>query len=164
MVKGHKIYVRHDRSKAPYRLSSPLIKKCIRVTLEIEGVDMPCEVSVLITGDDGIRELNEKFRDIDAPTDVISFPMLDFAPPGWSDPGAVVVEPGTGTVPLGEIVISAQRTFSQADEYGHSLERETAYLTIHSVLHLLGYYHTDNAQDKRLMRSREEKILKELGL
>jgi len=141
----HRIYARHSGVAAGSRLSIPLIKSCIRETLRLEGVDMPREVSVLITDDDGIREINLAFRGMDKPTDVLSFPMD---------------EPGI----LGDIVISAERVDSQAREYGQSRERETAYLVIHSVLHLLGYDHIDEAAEKRKMRRREEEILTEMGL
>jgi len=164
MTTGHNIYTRHHRVETSDRLPIPLIKKCIRDTLRLEGVNARCEVSVLITDDDGIKRINDDYRGIDKPTDVISFPMLIFSSPGWFDPGPGAVEQETGSIPLGEIVISAERARYQADEYGHSIAWETAYLIVHSVLHLLGYDHVDEAGDKRLMRNREKEIMKELGL
>jgi len=144
------------------RLSIPLIKHCIRTVLLLEGVDIPCEVSVLITHDRGIRTINRDFRGIDEPTDVLSFPMQSFSPPGWDNHGAGLVDPESGLLPLGEIVLSAERLDEQSLGFGHSRAQETAYLTVHSVLHLLGYDHTDEAENKRLMREREKKIMREM--
>ena len=159
MISDHKIYARHGGVGAGDRLSIPLVKRCVRRVLRFEGADLPCEVSVLVTDDRRLRELNYEFRGIDEPTDVLSFPMLEFSPPGWVAPGYGAADPETGLLPLGEIVISAERVGRQAREYGHSVERETAYITVHSVLHLLGYDHVDEAEGKRLMREREEAIL-----
>ena len=155
----HKIYARHSGVSGDDKLSIPLIKSCIRAALVLEGVDVPCEVSVLITDELSISGINQEFRGVDGPTDVLSFPMIEFDPPGWAAPGADAVDPDTGLVPLGEIVLSAGRVDEQAREYGHSRERETAYLTVHSVLHLLGYDHVDDGEDKKLMRGREEEIV-----
>ena len=140
-----KIYVRHDRGSAGDRLSIPLIKHCIRETLRIEGVDEPTEISVLITDDAGIQKLNREYRGMDKPTDVLSFPMQE-----------------TGF--LGDIILSAERVDKQAREYGHSRARETAYLTVHSVLHLLGYDHIDEADEKKKMRAREDAIMNQLDI
>ena len=149
----NRIYVRRVRSVE--RLSVSLIKRCILATLRLEGVNVPCEVSVLITDDEGIREINSRFRGLDKPTDVLSFPAQVFLP-GEFDRG--VADPETRLVPLGDIIISAGRVDKQAHEYGHSRERETAYLVIHSMLHLLGYDHMDKVEKKK-MRRREEAIL-----
>jgi len=161
-MEGHKIYARHSRVNASNKLKVTQIKSCIRRVLSSEGVDKPCEVNVLITDDDTIRDINQSFRGINKPTDVLSFPMHEFAPPGWTDPGSGAADPETGLVALGEIVISAARVREQACEYGHSVDRETAYLTVHSVLHLLGYDHEDEAEGKKEMRSREETIMREI--
>jgi len=160
----HKVYARHNGVGESDRLSIPLIKRCVRDSLCIEGVNVPCEVNVLIIDDEGIREINSEFRNIDKPTDVLSFPMLEFPLPGWANPGADAIDPETGLIPLGEIVFSGERVFRQAREFGQSIDQETAYLTVHSVLHLLGYDHIDEGDGKRLMRSREKAILLELGL
>jgi len=161
---GHKTYARHSGVKTDNRLSIPLIKRCIIAVLCHEGVDCPCEVSVLITDDLTIRAINCEFRGVDAATDVLSFPMQEFSPPGWSPPSRGALDIDTGLLPLGEIVLSAQRVGAQALEYGHSRERETAYLTIHASLHLLGYDHVDEAEGKALMRAREEEILSVLSV
>jgi probable rRNA maturation factor len=127
-------------------------------------VDIPCEVSVLITNDDGIQKINREFRGIDNPTDVLSFPMQDFSSPGWSFVDAEMIEHLTGHLPLGDIILSAQRVETQARENAQSREQETAYLTIHAVLHLLGYDHIDEAEGKKQMRMREKAVLKEVGV
>ena len=158
----HKVYARHSGVIVPERLPVPVIKRCVNITLRLEGVDVPCEVSVLITNDSGIREINRQFRGQDKPTDVLSFPVQEFRAPGWVFPGAGFVDPETGLLPLGDITISAERVEKQARDHGQTREREAAYLTVHSVLHLLGYDHEDEGQGKRLMRTREKAIMKEL--
>ena len=143
----------NDRAKA-------LIRKAIRTALAAEGAAVPCEVDVRLTDDSGIREIN-----LDRPTDVLSFPMFAFAPgepPAPEDTD--LQDPATGLVPLGDMVISMERVRAQAEEYGHSSQRELAYLTVHSVLHLLGYDHLDEGPMKARMREREEAVMRELGL
>jgi len=160
----HRIYARHSGVSAAERLQIPLIKHCVRTALLRENIDKPCEVSVLITGDQVLRWMNNEYLGIDKPTDVLSFPMQPSDGPGrvYTGPGAV--DPETGLIPLGEIVISAPRVITQAKENGHSREREAAYLTIHSLLHLIGYDHVDEAEGKKLMRKREKEILGEIGI
>ena len=163
MIK-HQIYVRHSGVLTNSRLSIPMIKHCIRSTLDMEGVDAPCEVSVLVTNNHGIQKINKEFRKVDAPTDVLSFPMHVFATPGWSTMARDEENPENDRLLLGDIILSAERIASQALEYRQSIERETSYLVVHAVLHLLGYDHVDEADDKKLMRAREKEILIELGL
>ena len=139
-----------------------LIRKVIRTALAAEGVDFPCEVDVLLTGDEGIHAINREMRQVDRPTDVLSFPEFDLTP--GQLPGAEDADPGTGLVPLGDMVISMERAAAQAKEYGHSNRRELSYLVVHSVLHLLGYDHLDEGPQKAQMRAREEAILGELGI
>jgi len=158
----HKIITRHKQVKAQGRLFVLLIKNCVNVALDYLGVDAPCEVSVLITGDGVIREINKEFRNIDKATDVLSFPMQEFSEPGWTERLHDEADPETGLVPLGEIVISAERVARQARRFEHSLEQETAYLTVHSVLHLLGYDHK-GYYGREKMRKIEKLIMKELG-
>jgi len=159
----HNIYARHSRTAGKNRLTIPLIKHCIRTALRCENVDFPCEVSVLITSDRGISEINRDFRGVNKSTDVLSFPMQEFSPPGWAPPGNDAIHPETGLLPLGDIVLSAESVDRQAYENYQTREHETAYLTVHSVLHLLGYDHIDEAEGKKLMRAREKEILRELG-
>ena len=140
------------------------IRKCILAALDEEGVDTPCEINVLVTDDASIRAINKAYRNIDKATDVLSFPMFQLtpgAPPTLDD---VEADPGTGLVPLGDMVISMEHVAAQAKEYGHSNRRELAYLVVHSVLHLLGYDHLDEGPQKKQMRAREEAILAELGI
>ena len=138
------------------------LRKVIRAALAAEGVDVPCEINVLVTNDAGIRQVNADMRDVDAPTDVLSFPMFDLRP--GDKPSRRDADPATGLVPLGDMCISLERAYEQAKEYGHSARRELAYLAVHSVLHLLGYDHLDEGPMKAQMRAREEVILAELGL
>ena len=138
------------------------LRKVIRTALAAEGVDFPCEVDVRVTSDAGIQEINREMRQVDAPTDVLSFPVFDLAP--GELPGPEDADPGTGLVPLGDMVISLERVHAQAKEFGHSSRRELAYLAVHSVLHLLGYDHLDEGPMKQQMRAREEAILGELGI
>ena len=132
-----------------------LMKKAVETTLFAEGFKKDCEISVVITDNDGIREINHEYREIDAPTDVLSFPQYEFLSP------SVFQEEPEEPVMLGDIVISKERLITQAEGIGHSFEDELSYLTVHSVLHLLGYDHLDE-NDKVLMRTREKEIVKEI--
>ena len=138
------------------------LRKVIRTALDQQGVDVSCEVDVYVTGDAGIQELNREMRQVDRPTDVLSFPEFELTP--GQLPGQEDADPGTGYVPLGDMAISLERVKAQAKEYGHSNRRELAYLAVHSVLHLLGYDHMDEGQQKAQMRAREETIMAALGL
>ena len=140
-----------------------LIRKVIRTALAAEGVDFPCEVDVRVTNDETIHQINREMRQVDRATDVLSFPMFDLTPGELPDP-EMDADPGTGLVPLGDMVISWEHVAAQAKEYGHSNRRELAYLVVHSVLHLLGYDHLDEGVEKARMRAREEAILEELGI
>ena len=135
-----------------------IIRKCIRETLKAEHIDVPCEINVLVTDDAGIQIINRESRDLDKPTDVLSFPMFQLEagnpPADWTE----YEDPATGRVPLGDMCISLERAIAQAKEFGHSTRREVGYLTIHSMLHLLGYDHLDEGPQKAQMRAREEAI------
>ena len=139
-----------------------LIRRVIRTALAMQGVDFPCEVDVLVTSDAGIHQINLDMRQVDRPTDVLSFPEFELTP--GQLPGQEDADPGTGYVPLGDMAISLERVKAQAKEYGHSNRRELAYLAVHSVLHLLGYDHMDEGEQKAQMRAREETIMAALGL
>lgn len=139
-----------------------LIRRVIRTVLAEEGLDLPCEVDVRVTGDAGIHRLNLEQRGMDRPTDVLSFPMLELSP--GQLPAPEDADPGTGLIPLGDMAISMERVRAQAKEYGHSNRRELCYLAVHSTLHLLGYDHADEGPMKARMRAREEAILDKLGL
>ena len=139
-----------------------LIRRVIRTALAAEGVDFPCEIDVLLTNDAGIHQINREMRQVDRPTDVLSFPEFELTP--GELPTTEDADPGTGLVPLGDMVLSTERVAAQAKEYGHSNRRELAYLVVHSVLHLLGYDHMDEGEQKARMRAREEAIMAVLGL
>ena len=138
------------------------IRRVIRTALAAEGVTFPCEIDVLLTHDAGIHQINLDMRQVDRATDVLSFPEFDLTP--GQLPGEEDADPGTGLVPLGDMVISMEHVAAQAKEYGHSNRRELAYLVVHSVLHLLGYDHLDEGPMKAQMRGREEAIMAELEL
>ncbi|MCI8525443.1 MAG: rRNA maturation RNase YbeY [Oscillospiraceae bacterium] len=140
------------------------IRRCIHAALDAEGVDIPCEINVLATDDATIQTINRQTRQVDKPTDVLSFPMFEYAPGAFPKDAAKDADPETGLLPLGDMVLSLERAAAQAKEYGHSLRREVGYLTIHSVLHLLGYDHLDEGPMKRQMRAREERILADIVL
>lgn len=133
-----------------------LIRKSCVATLGEEKFDGQAEVEVSLVNDEQIQELNAQFRNIDASTDVLSFPLgVD---------GNYDINPETGAKMLGDIVISLDHAYAQADTYGHGLEREIAFLTVHSMLHLLGYDHVNGGLEKTIMREKEETILEKLGL
>lgn len=138
------------------------IRKVIRTALAAEGVTFPCEIDVLLTHDAGIHQINLDMRQVDRATDVLSFPEFDLTP--GQLPDEEDADPGTGLVPLGDMVISMEHVAAQAKEYGHSNRRELAYLVVHSVLHLLGYDHVDEGPMKKQMRAAEEAILAEIEL
>ena len=139
------------------------IEKVIKAALDAEQVTLPCEINVLLTNDKGIHQINLDMREVDRATDVLSFPMFDLEP-GVPPEDEDELDPATGLLPLGDMVISLERAEAQAQEFGHSLQRELCYLTVHSVLHLLGYDHMDEGPMKAQMRGREEAILGGLGI
>ena len=138
------------------------IRTCINAVLKAEGVTAKCEINVLVTDDAGIREINRTSRNIDSATDVLSFPMFELAPGELPADWTEYEDPDTGLVPLGDMCISLERAIAQAKEFGHTTRREVGYLTIHSLLHLLGYDHLDEGPQKRQMRAREEAIASEI--
>lgn len=138
------------------------IKTCINAVLKKEGVPVKCEINVLVTDDKGIQTINRTARNIDKPTDVLSFPMFELAPGELPEDWTPFQDPDTGLVPLGDMCISLERAVAQAQEFGHTTRREVGYLTIHSMLHLLGYDHLDEGPQKRQMRAREEAIASEI--
>lgn len=135
-----------------------IIRKCIHQTLIAENISVPCEINVLVTDNRGIQAINLASRSIDAPTDVLSFPMFQLEPGNFPSDCGSMIDPETNTCPIGDMAISLERAIEQAKEFGHSVRREVGYLTIHSVLHLLGYDHLDEAEQKAQMRDREETI------
>ncbi len=140
-----------------------LIRGAAEAALLCEGMTLPCEIDVTLTDDRGIREVNARQRNIDAATDVLSFPALDFRD-GHGEPDSTDFDPETGRLFLGDIVISLEHARAQGEEFGHGLRRECAYLTVHSVMHLLGYDHVDTEERRVLMREHEERVLTAIGL
>jgi len=131
-----------------------LTRRAVKAALEYEKVSFVPEVSVTYTDNEGIRELNAAHRNIDRATDVLSFPLFE---------NEELAEASDGDA-LGDIVISLEKAREQASEYGHSFEREVAFLTVHSMLHLLGYDHEISEADEKEMFFRQEEILKTMGL
>ena len=158
----HQISVTGNRRGVNSPALAALLRRAVRGALAAEGVETPCEVNILLTDDEGIREVNREMRQVDAPTDVLSFPMFDLRP--GEHPDQEDADPDTGRVPLGDMCLSVERARAQAAEYGHSFEREISYLAVHSVLHLLGYDHLDEGPMKRQMREREEAVMETLHL
>ena len=136
-----------------------IIRKCIEATLQAEGVQFPCEINVLVTNDNEIQTINLASREIDKPTDVLSFPMFSLEPGNPPANRDRYIDPETQLCPLGDMAISLERAIAQAKEFGHSTRREVGYLTVHSVLHLLGYDHLDEGPQKAQMRARERQIV-----
>ena len=146
----HKIYVTRQKRSLGRPETAALIKKAAAAVLRAEGIDEPCEIGVTLTDDEGIRTVNRENRGVDAATDVLSFPI--------DEPDL-----DAGCRYLGDMVLSLERTEAQAEEYGGGYAHEAQYLTVHSVLHLLGYDHLDEGPEKARMRGREKAIMKELG-
>ena len=139
-------------------------EKVFTFTMDYLGCPYEAEVSLLLTDDETIHQINKEQRDIDRATDVLSFPMFQFTPGQVPEDVQEDIDPQTGLLPLGDMAISLERARDQAKRFGNSLRRETGYLTIHSILHLLGYDHMDEGEMKRQMRTREEIIAGQLGL
>ena len=161
---NHHIVVSFDQRRLNSVGLNLHLRKCIRAALEAQGVPADCEINVLVTDDKGIRAINLAARGIDAATDVLSFPMFDFTPGRLPTDLSGYLDPQTGLLPLGDMAISLEHAKAQAREYGHGLKREIGYLTVHSVLHLLGYDHLDEGPMKAQMRQREEEILQKIDL
>ena len=153
------IYFENGQDKIPvsYKLKI-LIRRAVEATLDFEQYGNDCEVSVTFTDNAQIKELNAQFRNINRATDVLSFPLFDYE--GESDEPPV--DELTGM--LGDVVLSLEQVEKQAKEFGHSFEREAAFLTVHSMLHLLGYDHETGAEDEADMRRRQTAILEQMGL
>ncbi len=150
------IYFMNDQEKMPvtYRLKL-LMRRAVEAALDYEGFENDCQISLTFTDNEKIRHLNNQYRSTDRETDVLSFPLVDFE--GGEEPPADEPE-----VSLGDIVISLEKAAAQAEEYGHSFERETAFLCVHSMLHLLGYDHMEEEEETE-MRRRQREILEQMG-
>ena len=154
-----RIYFENEQEKYPvtYNLKM-LLREAIETTLDFEDFQNVCEVSVTFTDNAGIQELNRKFRQIDKPTDVLSFPLFDFEGECEEPPIDEMISN------LGDIVISLERADEQANEFGHSFKREVAFLTVHSMLHLLGYDHEKGKEEDKEMRAKQTEIMRIMGL
>jgi len=158
----HKLSARSSGGEKPDNTYRDLIKQAIINVLQFEKVDIPCAVNVLLTDDKGIRKYNKDFRGHDRATDVLSFPMQLFKKSGWNGCDDFEIDEDTGVLPLGDIIISTERIRKQAGEYKRTYEYETSLMIVHSVLHLLGYAHSEKS-DEQLMHLREKKIMNEMG-
>jgi probable rRNA maturation factor len=138
-----------------------LVKKVIKTVLKVEEVIDNVEVSVSFVDNEEIRKLNKYYRGIDKPTDVLSFPLAEFEE--TYDKIEKIDQESEEVQPIGDIVISLEKALEQSIEYGHSFEREVAYLTAHSMLHLLGYDH-QTEEERKIMRQKEEEIMARLNI
>ena len=156
MIKLKAYFVNRQKEEQVSAELRAFLRKCIRATLIADGYDDFFEVYVTLVNDSQIHQMNLEHRGVDAPTDVLSFPM--------GEDGVYDIDPETGAYMLGDVVLNVSRIRLQAEEYGHSFEREAGYLTIHSILHLLGYDHVDEGEMKKQMRAKEEQVLESLHL
>lgn len=141
----------------------PMLRKAVRTTLRHEGVREKTHVDIMLTDNERIHAINLEQRGVDRPTDVLSFPMNQLIPEQF-DPQQCETDPSTGRILLGDMVISLEQCRAQAEEFGHSSQREICYLAVHSVLHLLGYDHMDEGPEKAQMRRHEDAIMEQLKL
>ena len=153
------IYFENGQSEmaVTYKLKM-LLRRAVEETLRYENYQNDVEVSITLTDNAGIHELNQRFRGVDAPTDVLSFPLIDYE----DDCGEPLIDEIANS--LGDIVLNLQRAKAQAEEFGHSFEREAAFLTVHSMMHLLGYDHELSEGDDADMRRRQREIMGRMGL
>ena len=152
------IYFLNDQEKFKITYAQKiLVRRAVEATLGYEGYKNNAEVSVTFTDNEKIQKINQEFRGIDKPTDVLSFPLTDY-----EEISAPLADELSGS--LGDIVISLERAKEQAEEFGHSFEREVAFLTVHSMLHLLGYDHVNSEEEELDMRKRQSDVLKNMGL
>ncbi len=161
---NHQIIIESEVEGLELGFLTEHITRCIEGALDQEGIEVPCEVSVLLTDNEGIRSINREYRKVDRETDVLSFPMFEFIPGGFPEDVTNLLDPGSDLLPLGDMALSVEKIRSQAEEFGHSQVREIGYLTVHSVLHLLGYDHLDEGEMKRQMRQREDAIMEYLNI
>ncbi len=154
----HKLYLTRERKGLGELSARRLIKQAAFAVLKGEKITVPCQISVMLTDDEGIHRLNREFRRVDRATDVLSFPANEFKP-GEFNPDIAETDPKTGRVVLGDMALSLEHAAAQGKEFGHGTRREIQYLTVHSILHLLGYDHVDEGEMKRQMRSREKEIM-----
>ena len=157
MTEKIKVIISNDQKKVKIPTGiRMLLRRCCHAVLQQEGFDASAEISITFVDNEKIHALNKQYRNIDSETDVLSFPL--------GENGEYDENPETGAKMLGDVVISVEKAVSQAEEFGHSLQREIAFLTVHSVLHLLGYDHEGGGLEAVKMREKEESVLTQLGL
>lgn len=153
------IYIeRETKIKLPFDYEK-VIEKVVQTTMELENKRQKCEINILFVDDKAIRQINLETRGIDKETDVLSFPMIDFN----DHESFIPTNPETEEVNFGDIVISIERVLHQAEEYGHSVEREFGFLIAHSMLHLLGYDHMED-EEMNLMEEKQKEIMGMIGI
>ncbi len=164
-----KRFVRHDIEiygtlpEAEQLAVTPMLKKAIKTALNHEGVTCKTHVDIMLTDNEHIHAINLEQRGVDRHTDVLSFPMNRLVPEDFRAEDCEM-DQATGRIPLGDMVISLEQCRAQAEEFGHSEQREICYLAVHSVLHLLGYDHMDEGEEKAQMRRHEKEIMAKLGI
>lgn len=156
----HKVIISREKRGLGHKGAERLIKRSVNKALTAERIKKPCRISVMLTDNEGIREVNSEFRGVDSATDVLSFPLNELKA-GSFDPALCEKDMKTGRILLGDMMISLERCAAQGEEFGHGFEREICYLTVHSVLHLLGYDHLDEGEMKAQMREREKMIMED---
>ena len=154
----HSIQIYREKRGLGYPEAAPLIRRAAKAALRAQGVREDCIISVMLTDDAGIRSINFQQRGIDSATDVLSFPMNELDEGDFA-PEKCEFDMETDRILLGDMVLDLQRCARQGEEYGHGFAHELQYLTVHSVLHLLGYDHLDEGPRKRAMRAREKAIM-----
>ena len=154
----HTIQVYREKRGLGYPEATGLVRRAAKAALRAQGIREDCLISVMLTNDPGIYAINLEQRGIDSPTDVLSFPLNELTP-GAFDPEECERDWETGAVMLGDMMISIPACERQGEEFGHGFDREIQYLTVHSVLHLLGYDHVDEGEQKKQMREREKAIM-----
>ena len=159
----HEAEIYGTLSKEEVKGVAAMLRKAVTVALDHEGVKEKTHVDIMLTDNAHIHEINREQRGVDRPTDVLSFPMNQLIPEDF-DAAMCEVDPASGRIMLGDMVISLEQCRAQAEEFGHSAEREICYLAVHSVLHLLGYDHMDDGEEKAQMRRHEEEIMEKLKL
>ena len=159
----HDILIYREKKNLGYPEAAKLIRRAAKAALKAQNVDADCIINVMLTDDEGIHAVNLEQRGVDAPTDVLSFPMNELTE-GEFDADECEYDFETEKCLLGDMVIDLERCAKQAEEFGHGFDREICYLTVHSVLHLLGYDHLDEGERKRAMREREEAVMAILDL
>lgn len=161
------IHIEYEATKLLSFDYNTLINKVINECLDYEECPYEAEISILLTDDDEIKEINKQFREIDKPTDVLSFPSIEYMMAGdfsnLEEDTSEYFNPETGELILGDIVISVDRAIRQAEEYGHSIAREIAFLTAHSMLHLMGYDHMHD-DERKVMENKQEEVLNRLEI